>query len=134
AASDLYDRRGLETAERVEREFRSAGLDGDALWEQVKLHFIGLLIDHKQPECADPFLNSVLVYIAHRVYFHNRSIYLLPASSTEPIDADPPSYRSYYPLQQGLRNALVDIVLDMNFERRFADFGADLTPVLAAFR
>jgi isocitrate dehydrogenase kinase/phosphatase len=131
---DFYDRRVVEAAERIEREFRSAGLDRDALWEQVKLHYIGLLIDHKQPECAETFFNSVSVKILHRVYFHNRFIFVRPAISTEHIDADPPTYRSYYPLQQGLRNALIDIVLDAGFERRFADFGRDLRNVLAAFR
>ena len=131
---DFYDRRVLETAERVEREFRTAGLDRDALWEQVKLHFIGLLIDHKQPECAETFFNSVLVKLLHRVYFHNRFIFVRPAMSTDYIDAEPPSYRSYYPLQTGLRNALVDIVLDFGFERRFANFGRDLANVLAALR
>ena len=131
---DFYDRRVLEAAERLEREFRSAGLDRDALWEQVKLHYIGLLIDHKQPECAETFFNSVSVKILHRVYFHNRFIFVRPAISTEHIDADPPTYRSYYPLQQGLRNALVDIVLDAGFERRFADFRRDLANALAAFR
>jgi isocitrate dehydrogenase kinase/phosphatase len=131
---DFYDRRVLEAAERLEREFRSAGLDGDALWEQVKTDFIALLIDHKQPECAETFFNSVSVKILHRVYFHNRFIFVRPAISTEYIDADPPTYRSYYPLQQGLRAALVDIVLDMRFERRFADFACDLRNVLAAFR
>ena len=89
-------------------------------------HFIGLLIDHKQPECAETFFNSVSVKTLRRGYYHNRFIFVRPAISTEHIDADPPSYRSYYPLQQGLRHALIDIVLDFNFERRFADFGADL--------
>ncbi len=131
---DFYDRRVLETAELLEREFRSAGLDRDALWEQVKLHFIGLLIDHKQPECAETFFNSVSVKILHRVYFQNRFIFVRPAISTEYIDADPPSYKSYYPLQQGLRPALIDIILDFGFARRFADFGRDLRNVLAAFR
>ena len=131
---DFYDRRVLETAERVEREFRAAGLDRDALWEEVKLQFIGLLIDHKQPECAETFFNSVLVKILHRVYFHNRFIFVRPAISTEYIEAIPPSYRSYYPLQTGLRTALVDIVLDFRFERPFADFGRDLAHVLAALR
>ncbi len=134
---DFYDRRVLETAERLAREFRTAGLDGagsDTLWEQVKLHYIGLLIDHKQPECAETFFNSVSVKILHRVYFHNRFIFVRPAISTEYIDAEPPSYKSYYPLQQGLREALIDIVLDLGFERRFADFRRDLRNVLAAFR
>jgi isocitrate dehydrogenase kinase/phosphatase len=46
---DFYDRRVAETAERIEREYHFAGLDGaggDALWEQVKLHYIRCL------ECA----------------------------------------------------------------------------------
>ena len=134
---DFYDRRVIETAERVMREFRTAGLDGagsDSLWEQVKLHYIGLLIDHKQPECAETFFNSVSVKILHRVYYHNRFIFVRPTISTEHIDADPPSYRSYYPLQQGLRAAMIDIVLDLKFERPFADFRRDLRNVFAAVR
>ena len=134
---DFYDRRVQETAERIAREFRTSGLDGagsDTLWEQVKLHYIGLLIDHKQPECAETFFNSVSVKILHRVYFHNRFIFVRPAISTEYIDADPPSYKSYYPLQQGLREALIDIVLDLRLERRFGDFRRDLRNLLAAFR
>ena len=134
---DFYDRRVQETADRIAREFRTAGLDGagsDTLWEQVKLHYIGLLIDHKQPECAETFFNSVSVKILHRVYFHNRFIFVRPAISTEHIDAEPPSYKSYYPVQQGLRAALVDIVLDLGFERHFGDFRRDLINLLGAFR
>jgi isocitrate dehydrogenase kinase/phosphatase len=134
---DFYDRRVQETAESIERKHGFGGLDGDggeALWAQVKLHFIGLLIDHKQPECAETFFNSVSVKTLRRGYFHNRYIFVRPTIATEHIEADPPSYRSYYPLQQGLRHALIDIVLDFRFERRFGDFGADLRHVLAAFR
>ena len=134
---DFYDRRVQETADSIERQYGFAGLDaanGEALWELVKLHYIGLLIDHKQPECAETFFNSVSVKTLRRGYFHNRFIFVRPTLSTEHIDADPPSYRSYYPLQQGLRHALIDIVLDFRFERRFGDFGADLRHVLAAFR
>ncbi len=57
-----------------------------------------------------------------------------PAVSTEHIDADPPSYRSYYPRQHGLRQALIDIVLDFRLERRFADFRGDIANILGAFR
>jgi len=134
---DYYDRRVLETVERIEREFRLAGLDGtgaDALWERVKLHFIGLLIDHKQPECAETFFNSVSCKILHRTYFHNRFIFVRPAISTEHIEADPPTYRSYYAQADGLRHALVDIVLDFDLSPRFADFRRDLRNVLRAFR
>ena len=134
---DFYDRRVQETAEKIDRTYRYAGQegpDGERLWEEVKRDFIGLLIDHKQPECAETFFNSVSVKVLKRDYYNNRFIFVRPAISTEHIDADPPSYRSYYPLQQGLRNALIDIVLDFGFEPRFADFGADLRHLLAAFR
>jgi isocitrate dehydrogenase kinase/phosphatase len=134
---DFYDRRVLETVARIRNEFRSAGLDGggaDALWERTKLHFIGMLIDHKQPELAETFFNSVSCKILHRAYFHNRFLFVRPAISTEHIEADPPTYRSYYPLEKGLRHALMDIVLDFNLTRRFGDFGGDLRNVLAAFR
>ncbi len=134
---DYYDQRVAETVARIEREFRSAGLEGhgaDALWERAKLHYIGLLIDHKQPECAETFFNSVSCKILNRTYFHNRFIFVRPAISTEHMEADPPTYRSYYPLQQGLRHALIDIVLDFHLEAKFADFRVDLRRVLAAFR
>ncbi len=116
---DFYDRRVAETVARLEREFGCANID-EARWEQVKRHYIGLLIDHRQPECAETFFNSVSCKILQRTYFHNRCLFVRPAISTEHIDADPPSYRSYYPRQHGLRHALIDIVLDFRLERRFA--------------
>jgi isocitrate dehydrogenase kinase/phosphatase len=134
---DFYDRRCAETVERVEREFRSAGLVGagaDALWDRVKLHYIGLLIDHRQPECAETFFNTVSCRILHRSYFHNRFLFVRPAASTEYLDADAPSYRSYYPQRDGIRQALVDLTLDLALERRFANFRRDLRHVLAAMR
>ncbi len=134
---DYYDRRVQETVERIESEFRSSGLEGsgaDALWERVKLHYIGVLIDHKQPECAETFFNSVSCKILHRTYFNNRFIFVRPAVSTEHIEANPPTYRSYYPRERGLRHALMDIVLDCRLQVRFADFRRDLRNVLRVFR
>jgi isocitrate dehydrogenase kinase/phosphatase len=131
---DFYDRRVAETVERIEREFESAGLAADALWARIKLYYIGMLIEHRQPECAETFFNSVSCKILNRTYFHNRFIFVRPAASTEYLDADPPTYRSYYPRRNGIRHALIDIVLDFRFERRFADFRRDIRNLLAAFR
>ena len=134
---DYYDRRVEETVARIEREFRTAGLGGsgaDALWVSAKGHYISLLIEHKQPECAETFFNSVTCKILHRTYFNNRFIFVRPAISTAHIEADPPTYRSYYPVEHGLRHALVDIVLDFQLDARFTDFRQDLRRVLAAFR
>src|SRR5215831_5920965 len=130
---DFYDRRVAETVSRLEGEFGCDRID-DARWQEVKRHYIALLIDHKQPECAETFFNSVSCKILHRIYFHNRCLFVRPAVSTDHIDADPPSYRSYYPRQHGLRRALIDVILDFQLDARFTDFRRDLRSVLAAVR
>ncbi|HVF65449.1 MAG TPA: bifunctional isocitrate dehydrogenase kinase/phosphatase [Casimicrobiaceae bacterium] len=134
---DFYDRRVAEAAERVEREFGAqdlAGSGSDALWARVKSHYVAMLAEHRQPECAETFFNSVSCKLLHRAYFHNRFLFVRPAASTEYLDADPPTHRSYYPRSSGLRRALIDAVLDLRFNARFADFRRDLRNLLRAFR
>jgi isocitrate dehydrogenase kinase/phosphatase len=130
---DFYDRRVDETTERLEREFKASTLDNQ-IWLKVKLHYIGLLSDHKQPECAETFFNSVCCKILHRTYFNNDFIFVRPAVSTEHIDADPPSYRCYYPGKYGLRHVLIDMILDFDLNRQFVNFHRDLRNVMRAWR
>ncbi|MGH8802550.1 MAG: bifunctional isocitrate dehydrogenase kinase/phosphatase, partial [Casimicrobiaceae bacterium] len=132
---DFYDRRVAETVTLVERDFapRRAG-GGDAYWADVKRHFIALLVEHRQPECAETFFNTVSSKLLHRTYFHNRYLFVRPSASTEYLDAETPSYRSYYPRNRGLRAALVDLVLDLGLETPFADFRHDLIHALSAMR
>ena len=134
---DFYDRRVAETAERLARDFAADGIEGtgaEALWTQVKRHYVAMLAEHRQPECAETFFNSVSCKLLHRDYFHNGAMFVRPAVATEYLDADLPAYRSYYPRERGLRTALIDLILDFRLERRFADFRGDLANVLAAFR
>ncbi len=49
----------------------------------MKLHFIGLLVDHKQPELAETFFNSVITRVLDRTYALNDFIFVRAASSTE---------------------------------------------------
>jgi isocitrate dehydrogenase kinase/phosphatase len=129
---DFYDRRVAETVARIERDF---GVQrDDAFWAKVKRAFIGLLVEHRQPECAETFFNTVSSKLLHRTYFHNRCLFVRPAASTEYLDEGTPSYRCYYPRRHGLRAALIDAVLDFGFDLRFADFRSDLAHVLAAMR
>jgi isocitrate dehydrogenase kinase/phosphatase len=134
---DFYDRRVAETVERIERDFRFThddGSGGDAFWAQVKQRFIGLITEHRQPECAETFFNTVSSKLLHRTYFHNRCLFVRPAASTEYLDDGAPSYRCYYPQRNGLRAALIDLVLDLRLVPRFDDFRVDLINVLAAMR
>ena len=63
------------------------------MWQQVKLHYIGLLTNLYQPELAETFFNSVTTKILHRSYFHNDFIFVRPAVSTEYIENDEPASR-----------------------------------------
>jgi isocitrate dehydrogenase kinase/phosphatase len=128
-----YDHRVRETVERLLREFDAERLP-DALWQDIKLHYIGLLTNHKQPELAETFFNTVSCKILHRTYFHNDFIFVRPAVSTEYMESDPPSYRSYYPLQNGVRAVLRQIVRDLDLRLPFTDLRRDFHYVLRAVR
>src|SRR5262249_53770222 len=92
----LEDEQVDRTAEELRTAFQSAPLDA-AAWRRGKLHFVELLVDHKQPELAEPFFNSVSTRALGRTYVRNELMFLRAALSTEYIPADPPTYRSYYP-------------------------------------
>ncbi len=131
---EFYDRRVAEATERLQTEFGAAELPGDT-WQQVKLHYIGLLIDHHQPELAETFFNSVTTKILHRHYFRNDFIFVRPAVSTEYIENDEPAsqptYRAYYPTRETLRETCLRIITNFQLEREFEDLGRDVELVLA---
>ncbi len=130
---DFYDERVSECVERLENEFHANSIS-DLIWLQAKQHYITLMNNHKQPECAETFFNSVTCKILHRTYFNNSFIFVRPAVATDYMDADPPSYRSYYPEQKGLRATLDQIVADFNLQRPFADLARDIRNVMRAWR
>ena len=129
----FYDQRVMESAERLIREFDAERLP-EALWTQIKLHYVGLLTDHMQPELAETFFNSVSCKLLHRAYYHNDYIFVRPAVSTEHLDADTPSYRSYYPGKDGLRAVLRRILADTGLTLPFRRASRDLACVLKAAR
>ncbi|MGH8631726.1 MAG: isocitrate dehydrogenase kinase/phosphatase AceK regulatory subunit, partial [Burkholderiales bacterium] len=129
----FYSRRVSETVDYLRRRFHTDELP-DAVWQQVKLHYIGLLSNHKQPELAETFFNSVSCRILHRSYYHNDFIFVRPTLSTEHIDSDPPTYRSYYPAKSGLRKMLRAILADFGLRNSFEDLERDLRLLLRAAR
>ena len=129
----FYDRRITETVQYLQRRFNTDQLP-DAIWQQVKLHYIGLLTNHKQPELAESFFNSVSCRILHRSYYHNDFLFVRPALSTEYIDSDPPTYRSYYPSRDGLRATITRILRDFGLRNPFRDLNRDTRWLLRAVR
>ena len=77
----FYDDRVKETSTYLLRDFHAERLS-DEVWQQTKLLFVGLLTNHKQPELAETFFNSVSCRILDRTYFHNDYLFARPAIST----------------------------------------------------
>jgi isocitrate dehydrogenase kinase/phosphatase len=123
----FYDKRVEECIQILEDEYDKEELTDD-VWREVKLHYIGLLTDHKQPELAETFFNSVCCRILHRTYFHNDFIFVRPAVSTEYIEPiEPaPTYRVYYPAKDGLRYTLTRIITNFQLKCPFADLERDV--------
>jgi isocitrate dehydrogenase kinase/phosphatase len=132
---EFYDLRVDEAAQHLRSEFDAVNLSRDT-WSQVKLHYIGLLTDHHQPELAETFFNSVTTRLLHHSYYSNDFIFVRPAVSTEYIENDEPAslptYRAYYPTRETLRETLLRIVDNFQLARPFADLGRDIDCVLAA--
>ena len=128
----FYDDRVDECVERLHIEFDAESID-DTTWQQIKLLYIGLLLNHKQPELAETFFNSLTTKILHRNYFHNDFIFVRPSISTENIEGDDSqTYRSYYAKEYGLRGAIHAIIGDFGWNRPFADLERDVEYVYGA--
>ena len=125
----FYDDRVRENVERLRAEFDVDALDLGT-WQEAKLRYIGLLVDHSQPELAETFFNSVITRILRRTYSDNDLIFVRATISTEYIDSDPPIYRSYYPNDGGLRGCFERIVHDFGWTRPFTNIGRDLDHLL----
>jgi isocitrate dehydrogenase kinase/phosphatase len=129
----FYDQRVSEAVGRLEQEFRAGEL-ADENWQQVKRHYVALLAEHRQPELAETFFNSVCCKILHRTYFHNDFIFVRPAVATEYLDGDPPSYRAYYPVRDGMRRSLKQMFVEFGLACPFVDIERDLSLVARAMK
>ena len=132
---EFYDQRVNEAVDRLRADFAIEALSMDT-WQQAKLHYIGLLTDHHQPELAETFFNSVTAKLLHRSYFRNDFIFVRPAVSTEYIEDDAPgalpTYRAYYPSKDKLRQIWTRIVTNFQLAREFENLERDVEHVVQA--
>jgi isocitrate dehydrogenase kinase/phosphatase len=131
----FYDQRVNEAVDKLRAEFAIDQLSMDS-WQQAKLHYIGLLTDHHQPELAETFFNSVTAKLLHRSYFLNDFIFVRPAVSTEYIEDDAPgalpTYRAYYPNKDNLTQTWSRIVTNFQLQGEFEDLQRDVDHVVQA--
>jgi isocitrate dehydrogenase kinase/phosphatase len=136
---DFYDQRVNEAVARIRAEFDFDSLGDeqrDELWAAVKSAYVLLLAEHRQPECAETFFNSVCTKLLAREYFRNEFLFVRPGVATDYMDSDPPSYRSYYPGagegKTGLRATLRRIIIDFGLACPFVDVERDIRRVIRA--
>ncbi|MBS4038904.1 MAG: bifunctional isocitrate dehydrogenase kinase/phosphatase [Hydrogenophaga sp.] len=134
---EFYDLRVMECVRRLVKEF-DAGDQPMDVWEQVKLHYIGLLVNHHQPELAETFFNSVTTKILQRAYFQNDFIFVRPAVSTEYIENEEPTarptYRCYYPTAETMEAEVLRMIQDFALTVPFDDMERDAALVLTAMK
>jgi isocitrate dehydrogenase kinase/phosphatase len=134
---EFYDLRVKECVMRLEKEFK-AGAQPMEVWQEIKLHYIGLLVDHHQPELAETFFNSVTTKILHRTHFHNSFIFVRPAVSTEYIENDEPAatptYRAYYPTRDTLQKTILLALENFGLQKPFDNLERDAGYVLTAIQ
>ena len=127
-----YDTRVREAIVELEQNFTVEHPEKD-LWKQVKLQYMGRLYEHRQPELAESFYNSVFCQLFDRSYYHNTHIFVRPGLSTDVIDMQSPAYRSFYPAEHGTKltlNTLLNL-FDLNLE--WQDLERDIARLEKAF-
>ncbi|HJV11773.1 MAG TPA: isocitrate dehydrogenase kinase/phosphatase AceK regulatory subunit, partial [Burkholderiales bacterium] len=129
----MYDARVEEAVRAVADRFPEAEVD-ESLWPAIKVAYIALLHDHKQPECAETFYNSVACAVLHRRYYRNEFIFWRPAVATEHLEGEAPSYRCFYPLKDGLRSSLFSIARSFALANPWEDLRRDVHNVVRALR
>ena len=129
----MYDTRVEETVRSLRERFPEAEAD-ESLWPAIKVAYIGLLHEHKQPECAETFYNSVACAVLHRRYYHNEFIFWRPAVATEHLEGEAPSFRCFYPLKDGLRKTLKTVALSFDLANPWEDLSRDIRNVAHALR
>ncbi len=128
-----YDARVRESVESVLRLHPDARTD-ETLWPQVKQALIGLLYEHKRPECAETFYNSVACRVLDRTYYRNEYIFWRQAVATEFIEADEVTWRSWYPTARNLLSTFTAIARSLGLSVPFENLRRDLRKVLITFR
>lgn len=126
-----YDERVQECVTHLTRDLDAESLDIET-WQEAKLLYVGLLVDHKRPELAETFFNSVITRVLHRTYAHNDFIFVRAAISTEYIASAPPIYRSYYPDADGLRPTFLELLRGFEWAVPFADLDRDIGHLMNA--
>ena len=135
-----YDLRVSEAIADLNARFDLDKLD-KKLWQDIKRWYLWFLYEHKQPELAESFYNSVFCRLFDRSYFNNDHIFVKPGSAIDYLDMDDPVYRGYYPDSDpapapggsGIRATFREILQGFGLTRPWENLERDLDLVAERF-
>lgn len=128
-----YDRHVDTTIADLRAEFGIRELD-EPLWRRVKVEYLRLLPEHRQPELAETYYNSVFCHLFHRAYYNNEFIFVWPVLSTEHLESETPNFRCYYPTRDGFAQVICEILSSFEFRLPFPAIRRDLRHLIRAIR
>jgi isocitrate dehydrogenase kinase/phosphatase len=128
-----YDQRVDETLEQLRSRYGIHDPD-EALWRRIKVEYVHLLHQHRQPELAETYFNSVFCHLFHRRYYNTRHIFVRPAVSTEHLELEVPTWTAYYPAREGFHRVIARMLDGCGFSLPFEDRRRDLRNLLRAVR
>lgn len=126
----LYDIRVKEAITDLRERFDLEAPD-QALLQEVKFQYLGMLYDHLQPELAETFYNSCFVGLFERAFYNNANIFVRPSVSTERIEGEHPPFRSFYPTQDGWRLSFSRLLDSIDLGVPFEDKRRDLKHLIS---
>lgn len=128
-----YDRHVGETIAGLRSEFGIQDLD-EPLWRRVRVEYLRLLPEHRQPELAETYYNSVFCRLFHRTYYNNEFIFVWPVISTEHLESETPSFRCYYPTRDGFAQVVCEILSGFRFRLPFRAVQTDVRNLTRAIQ
>lgn len=132
----MYSQRVNECVKIIKKEFL-ANIFNENIWENTKNIYINLLINHKQPELAETFFNSVVTKILNENYYKNQFIFVQPAIATEYIDSNIGIFKCFYPKnnkEKNLKNCFKNLIEHTDWKLSFADQKQDLNNILRVIK
>jgi isocitrate dehydrogenase kinase/phosphatase len=130
---DFYDQRVTETFEYINDNLDLKSLD-KSFGQDIKRQYMWLLYDHKQPELAESFYNSVFCRLFDRSYFNNRHIFVKPGMAIEFLDMENPVYNGYYPDESDLKSSFTEILQSFNLVNDWKNLDRDLELLVENFQ
>ncbi len=128
----LYEQRVRETVNRLRATFGAVEPEPE-LWQRVKSCYVELLQQHRQPELAETFYNSVFCKMFDRNYYNNDNIFVESLADRERLVENYRGYVSFYPRDRGMEAAVGELLSSFYFTLPFEDLDRDVDHIVAAF-